>query len=316
MDKNLALEFVRVTEAAAMAAAKWIGKGEKKKADQEAVTAMRSRFNVVDFAGTIVIGEGKKDEAPELYVGEKVGTASGPEMDIAVDPLECTDSVAWGRYNALAVIATGPKGSLLSAPDTYMEKIAVGPRAKHVIDLDAPVKENITQVAKALGKDVGEITVSVLDRPRHENLIKEIRATGARIRLITDGDVATAIATCLPQNPIDMLLGSGGSAEGVLAAVAVKILGGTIHARLQPRNDADRKEMEAMGLNDKTIFTIEDLARGDNLTFTATGVIEGPLLPGVIFGTDSVLTHSVVMRSVSRTVRYIDAHHHINVDEG
>ncbi|MBP6994332.1 class II fructose-bisphosphatase [Candidatus Woesebacteria bacterium] len=311
MDKNLALEFVRVTEAAAIAAAKWIGKGEKIEADQAAVNAMRSRFNAIDFSGTIVIGEGKKDEAPELYVGEKMGTGEGPEMDIAVDPLECTDSVAWGRYNALAVIATGPKGSLFQAPDTYMDKIAVGPRAKDAIHLDASVRDNIQNVARALNKDVDEITVSVLDRPRNEKLMNEIRATGARIRLITDGDVATAIATCLPENPIDMLLGSGGSAEAVLAAVAVKILGGALHTRLLPRNETDKLEMEKLSLNDSKIYTTEDLARGDNLTFTATGVIEGPLLPGVIFGPESILTYSVVMRSVSRTTRYITTHHHV-----
>ena len=315
MDKNLALEFVRVTESAAIAAAQWIGKGEKNKADEESVNAMRDRFNAVDFRGTIVIGEGRKDDAPELYVGERVGTGKGPEMDIAVDPLECTDSVAWGRYNALSVIATGPRGSLFGAPDTYMDKIAVGPRARSAIDLDAPVSENISRVARALGKDATEITVSVLDRPRHAKLIDEIRQTGARIRLITDGDVATAIATCLPQNPIDILLGAGGSAEAVLAAVAVKILGGAILARLRPRNEGDREEMQKMGLDDSTIYDTEDLARGDDLTFTATGVIEGPLLPGVLFGTDSIVTHSVVMRSISRTVRYITTYHHIKAGE-
>ena len=309
MDRNLALEFVRVTEAAAIEAAKWIGKGEGKKADGAAVEAMRTRFNAIDFHGRIVIGEGKKDEAPELYVGEELGTKNGPEMDIAVDPLECTDSVAFGRYNATTVITTGPKGSLFSAPDTYMDKIAVGPMAKNVINLDAPVRDNIINVAKALGKDVEELTVSMLDRPRHAELINEIRMTGARIRLITDGDVAVAVSTCKYESPIDMLLGSGGSAEAVLAAVAVKIMGGEILVRLKPRNDADRKEMDQMGLNDKTIYSSEDLAKGDNLTFTATGVIDGPMLPGVIFTPDSVLTHSVVMRSVSKTIRYINAHH-------
>jgi len=310
MDRNLALEFVRVTEAAAIAAAKWIGKGEKKKADGAAVEAMRSRFNNVDFKGTIVIGEGKKDEAPELYVGEALGTGNGPEMDIAVDPLECTDSVAYGRYNAVAVITTGPKGSLLSAPDTYMKKIAVGPQAADVIDLEAPVKINIEKVAKALEKNIEEVTVSLLDRPRHEELIKEIRETGARVRLITDGDVAVAVATCLQENPIDMLLGTGGSAEAVLAAVAVKILGGEIQVQFSPRNDEDRQEMKKMGLDDKKIFTTEDLAHGDNLTFTATGVIDGPMLAGVVFNPHSILTHSVVMRSSSKTIRYLTTHHH------
>jgi len=310
MDRNLALEFVRVTEAAAIEAAKWIGKGDGKKADGAAVEAMRQRFNTIDFHGRIVIGEGKKDEAPELYVGEELGTGNGPEMDIAVDPLECTDSVAFGRYNATTLVTTGPKGSLLSAPDTYMDKIAVGPTARGVIDLDASVRDNIEKVAKALGKNVGEVTVSMLDRPRHEGLIQEVRQAGARVRLITDGDVAVAVATCQEESPIDMLLGSGGSAEAVLAAVAMKIMGGEILARLKPRNDEDRKEMAEMGLDDKTIFTSEDLAHGDNLTFTATGVIDGPMLPGVIFNPSSILTHSVVMRSVSKTVRYLTTYHH------
>lgn len=310
MDKNLALEFVRVTEAAAIAAARWIGKGEGKKADGAAVEAMRTRFNSIDFSGTIVIGEGKKDEAPELFVGEQLGNNRGPEMDIAVDPLECTDSVAYGRYNALAVIATGPKGSLLQAPDTYMNKIAVGPRAKGVIDLNAPVATNIQNIAKALGKDVEEVTVSILDRPRHEGLVKEIREAGARIRLVTDGDVAIAVATCMDESPIDMLLGLGGSAEAVLAATAVKILGGEIQCSFKPRNDDDRKEMIEMGLSEDTIFSTEDLASGDNLTFTATGVIDGPMLDGVIFGSEKIITHSVVMRSVSKTVRYLKTYHH------
>jgi len=310
MDRNLALEFVRVTEAAAIESARWIGRGQGKKADGAAVDAMRSRFNAVDFKGTIVIGEGKKDEAPELFVGEQVGTGKGPEMDIAVDPLECTDSVAYGRYNALAVITTGPKGSLLSAPDTYMEKLAVGPEAKDVVDINAPVAENITKVAKALGKEVGEITVSMLDRPRHEKIIEEIRRTGARIRLVTDGDVAIAISTCLEESPIDMLLGSGGSAESVLAAVAMKILGGGMQTKFKPRNEEDKKEMEKLGLDENTIYDAEALAKGDNLTFTATGVIDGPLLPGVVFTPKNIITNSVVMRSVSKTIRYIKAHHH------
>jgi len=310
MDRNLALEFVRVTEAAAIAAAKWIGKGDGKKADGAAVEAMRTRFNNIEFNGCIVIGEGKKDEAPELYVGEKLGTGNGPAMDIAVDPLECTDSVAFGRYNATTLVTTGPKGSLLSAPDTYMDKIAVGPAARDAISLEASVAENIQNVAKALGKNVEDVTVSMLDRPRHQQMINKIREAGARIRLITDGDVAVAVATCQEESPIDMLLGSGGSAEAVLAAVAMKIMGGQILARLKPRNDEDRKEMEVLGLDDKTIFTSEDLAKGDNLTFTATGVIDGPMLPGVIFNPTSILTHSVVMRSKSKTVRYLTTYHH------
>jgi fructose-1,6-bisphosphatase II len=309
MDRNLALEFVRVTEAAAIAAAKWVGKGDKNAADKAAVDAMRSRFNQIDFSGTIVIGEGSKDEAPELYTGEKVGKGMHPKMDIAVDPLECTDSVAYGRYNALTIITTGPHGSLLNAPDTYMDKIAVGPEARDVIDLDAPVKDNIQKVAKALGKDVEEITVSLLDRPRHEALIEEIRKAGARIRLITDGDVAVGIASCLPESPIDMLLGSGGSTESVLAAVAIRILGGEILARFKPRNDEDKKALANLGLNETQIFTAEEMAKGESLTFTATGVIDGPLLNGVEFKPSTIITHSVVMRKTSQTIRYMTTHH-------
>jgi fructose-1,6-bisphosphatase II len=310
MDRNLALEFVRVTEAAAIEAAKWIGKGDGKAADKAAVDSMRTRFNMVDFSGTIVIGEGSKDEAPELYTGEKVGKGNTPEMDIAVDPLECTDSVAYGRYNALTVITTGPKGSLMSAPDTYMEKLAVGPAAKNVINIEAPVKENITKVANALGKNIEEVTVSLLDRPRHEDLIKQIRETGARVRLVTDGDVAIAVATCMNESPIDMLMGTGGSTEGVLAAVALRILGGEMQIKFKPRNDSDREKLDELQLDTQKIYTTKDLAKGDMLTFTATGVIDGPLLPGVVFTPHSVITKSVVMRKSSGTVRYIETHHH------
>ena len=311
MDRNLALEFVRVTEAAAISAAKWIGRGDKHAADGAAVDAMRSRLNQLDFSGTIVIGEGKKDEAPELFIGEKVGRNKNPQMDLAVDPLECTDSVAHGRYNALAVIVAGAKNSLLHAPDTYMEKLAVGPAAKKVIDIDAPVKENIKKVAKVLGKDVNEITVLVLDRERHYELIRDIRSTGARVRLITDGDVAGAIAPSLPDPEIDMLMGIGASAEAVLAATAIKILGGEILARFKPLKESHKKEIEEAGItNLKKIYTSEDLAKGKQLTFTATGVIEGPLLKGVEFKKNTIVTHSLVIRGISGTIRYITAHHH------
>ena len=311
MDRNLALEFVRVTEAAAIAPASWIGRGDKNAADQAAVDEMRARFNQIDFAGTIVIGEGAKDEAPELYTGEKVGTGKGPEMDLAVDPLEATDSVAHGRYNAISVIVAGPKGSLLSAPDTYMNKLAVGKAAAKVVDLDFPVKQNIERVAKSLGKDIGEITVVVLDRERHEGLIKEIRAAGARVRTITDGDVAGAIAPCLPESGIDMLLGIGASTEAVLAAAAMKILGGELFCRFAPKNEKDQKAILEAGIKDlNKVYSAEDLAKGKQLTFTATGVIDGPLLEGVRFAKHRIITHSVVMRGSSGTIRYITTHHH------
>ncbi|HEX7042502.1 MAG TPA: class II fructose-bisphosphatase [Patescibacteria group bacterium] len=312
MDRNLALEFVRVTESSAIAASSWIGLGDKKEADQAAVNEMRARFNQIDFCAEVVIGEGEKDEAPMLFTHELVGKNKGkPTMDLAVDPLEATDSVAYGRYNAITVIVAGPKGSLLSAPDTYMEKIAVGPLAKDVIDLDMPTKTNIKRVAKALGKDTKEITIIVLDRPRHAKLIEEIRQTGARVRLITDGDVAGAIAPSLPDSGIDMLMGIGASAEAVLASAAIKILGGEILCRFAPPNESAVKKIKAEGIkNLKKIYSTKDLTKGRDLTFTATGVIDGPLLRGVIQDGHKFITHSMVIRGVSGTVRYIEAHHH------
>lgn len=311
MDRNVALEFVRVTEAAAIAASQWIGRGDKHAADGAAVKQMRNRFNQIPFRGTIVIGEGKKDKAPELYNGEKVGSGDeGTEMDIAVDPLECTDSVAHGRYNALAVVVAGSPGSLLRAPDTYVQKIVVGKAASGVIDLDAPVLDNIKKSAHAIGKDVREMTVMVLDRERHAKLIADIISAGARVRLITDGDVAGAIATCFPESGIDMLIGTGGSTEGVLAAVPVKTLGGQILSRFTPRNKDEEKEAFAMGIEDLSkIYTAEDLAKGKDLTFTATGVIDGPLLPGIIVKKDYIISHSMVLRTKSGTIRYMNTHH-------
>ncbi len=312
MDRNLALEFVRVTEAAAIAAARWMGRGDKHAADGAAVDAMRRRFSDIDFSGTIVIGEGEKDEAPELYVGEKLGRARGPEFDIAVDPLECTNSVAHGLPNAITVIATGPKGSLFRAPDMYMEKIAVGPIAKGAIDLRATTHENIAAVASRLGKDVSEMVILLLDRPRHELLIKEIRSLGARVRLISDGDVAGAIAPSIPESGIDMLLGIGASAEAVLAATAIKCLGGEMQVRLKPKDEGQSERLRAMGIVDidKTL-TMDDLAAGSDLTFTATGVIDGPLLRGVRYIKEYCVTHSVVMRVRTGTVRFLETQHRI-----
>ena len=312
MDRNLALEFVRVTEAAAIAAAKWVGRGDKHAADQAAVDEMRSRFNQLAFSGAVVIGEGSKDEAPELYTGEKVGKGGRPSMDLAVDPLEATDSVAHGRPNAISVIVAGARGSLLSAPDVYMDKIAAGPEAARVIDINAPVKANIQKVAKALGKAVNEITVVVLDRERHQDLMNQIRKVGARVRTITDGDVAGAIAPCLPDSGIDLLMGIGASTEAVLAAAAVKILGGEIYCRFAPKDDKQLQLIKKAGFRSlQKVYSSEDLARGRQLTFTATGVIDGPLLPGVIFRETDILTHSIVMRASSGTIRYVTTRHHI-----
>lgn len=310
MDRNLALEFVRVTEAAAIAAAKWTGRGDKHAADGAAVDEMRARFNEVDFNGVVVIGEGKKDEAPELFVGEKLGSGNGVELDIAVDPLECTDSVANGVPNAISVIATGAKGTLFQAPDMYMNKIACGPAARGAINLLDTPENNITRVAEKLGKAISEITVVVLSRPRHENLIKSIRDTGARVRLITDGDVAGAIAPSMPESGIDLLLGIGASAEAVLASAAIKCLGGEFQAQLVPKDEAQKAELASMGITDVTkIYTADDLAKGENLTFTATGVIDGPLLKGIRYTRDFCITHSVVMRVKTGTVRFLETWH-------
>jgi fructose-1,6-bisphosphatase II len=310
MDRNLALEFVRVTEAAAIASAKWVGRGDKIKADGAAVKEMRARFNQIEFSGTVVIGEGQKDEAPELYQGEKVGKGGHPHMDLAVDPLECTDSVAYGRYNAMSVISAGVKGALFSAPDTYMEKIAAGPKAKKVINIDASVKTNIEKTAKVLGKKVGDITVCVLDRDRHRDLINQIRKVGARVRLITDGDVAGGMAPCMPESGIDLLMGIGASAEAVLAGVAIKILGGQMFARFKPKDDHHLQLIKKQGFNTKKIYSVEDLVKGNILTFTATGIIDGPFLSGVQFNDSAIITHSIVIRGQSRTIRYITTHHH------
>ncbi|MCR4325863.1 MAG: class II fructose-bisphosphatase [Patescibacteria group bacterium] len=307
---NLALEFVRVTEVAAIAAAKWVGRGDGKAADKAAVDAMRTQFNTIDFHGTIVIGEGAKDESHELYVGEELGQGKGPAFDIAVDPLECTDSVANGKPNALAVIATGPKGSLYRAADSYMDKIAVGPEAAGVVDLDASVTDNVKKTANALGKEVSELVVSILDRDRHEGLIREARAAGARVRLFSDGDVAMALGTCLEDTSVDMLLGTGGSAEAVLAAAGIRVLGGEILCRWNPKDEKHVKRLNEAGVTDfSPVFTARDLAAGDDITFTATGVLTGPLARGVLFAADHIMTHSVVMSLEGRSVRFIETKH-------
>ena len=287
-----------------------MGRGDGKAADQAAVDAMRGRFNDIDFHGTVVIGEGEKDEAPELYIGEELGTKNGDQFDIAVDPLECTDSVANGVPNAISVIATGEKGSLFHAPDMYMNKIACGPKAKGVIDLDKTAKENLEVVAERLDKEISEMVVVVLDRPRHEELIKEIREAGARVRLISDGDVAGAIAPSVRDSGIDMLMGIGASAEAVLASTAIKCYGGDFQARFWPKNDEQKERLQSMGHNDlEKKFSIEDFAKGDNLTFTATGVIDGPLLKGVRVTANHVVTHSVVMRVKTGTIRFMETRH-------
>jgi len=307
---NVALEFVRVTEVGAIAAARWIGKGDGHAADKAAVDAMRAYFNGIDFNGKIVIGEGAKDEAAELYVGEKLGSGNGPLFEIAIDPLECTDSVAAGRPNAISVIATGPKGSLYHAADSYMEKLAVGRAASQTIDIDAPVKDNVMNVAKALGKDVSEVTVAILDRERHKDLITNVRAAGARVQLFTDGDVAMAIATCLRDSPIDILMGIGGSAEAVISAAAMRALNGEILCRWKPKDEKHVKRLNAAGVTDfSPVLRTNDLAKGDNVSFIATGVITGPLVEGVTFIPEAVTTHSIVMSTDPNTIRFIKTRH-------
>ena len=310
MDKNLALEFVRITEAAAISCSAWLGKGDKNKADKAAVDAMRKRFNYVDFSGKVVIGEGEKDEAPMLYAGEKLGTGNGPEMDIAVDPLECTSNLANGKPNAISVLAAGPKGSLLNAPGSYMDQLAVGPEAKNAIDIRLPVKENLKNIAKALGKNIADITVSILDRPRHTEIISQIRKAGSRIRLIDHGTISAGIAPAIPDSGIDVMMGIGGAPEGVITAVALKCLGGNIQGILKPHKEEFKKQALERGLDLSKVYKIDDLAKGTNLVFAATGVSDGPLLKGVVFTKYGFLTHSVVMRSKSGTIRWIETRHH------
>jgi|TARA_Y100000310_G_C20670159_1_gene809808 fructose-1,6-bisphosphatase II len=311
MDRNLALEFVRVTEAAAISASRWVGKGDKKAADQAATSSMRKNFSSLDIDGTVVIGEGERDEAPMLFIGEKVGNGKGLKVDIAVDPLEGTNPTASGGNNSITVLAAAPSGNLLRAPDTYMDKIAVGPKAVGVVDLDASPKKNITQVAKKLGKNVGDMTIVIMDRDRHKKLIAEVRKLGARIRLIGDGDVSGAIAPSIEDSGIDMLMGIGAAPEGVLAAAALKTLGGEIQGRLKFRNDEERKRAKEMGFLDDLDkkLMMDDMVKGDRVMFAATGVTDGELLRGVRFTSQGATTHSIVMRKLTGTVRFVEAQH-------
>ena len=310
MERNLAMEVVRVTEAAALAAARLMGRGDNVAADQAAVTAMRKALNYVQFKGRVVIGEGERDEAPMLYIGEEVGAAESPRVDIAVDPLEGTSIVASGGNNALAVIAIAEEGGFLHAPDTYMQKIAVGPRARGAIDITASPTENLRRVAKAQKSYVEDLCVVILDRPRHQELIRECRDAGARIKLIGDGDVAGAIATAKDGTGVDILLGTGGAPEGVLAAAALKCMGGDFQGVLKFRNKEEIERARAMGITDlNRVYGIEELARSE-VMFAATGVTFGEFLNGVRFFSGGAHTQSVVMRSRSRTIRTIDTTHY------
>jgi fructose-1,6-bisphosphatase class II len=312
MNRNLALEFVRVTEMAAIASARLMGRGDEKAADQAAVDAMRSMLDSIDCKATVVIGEGERDEAPMLYIGEKVGGGVGPELEIALDPLEGTSVCANGGTNSISVMAIAEKGGFLHAPDTYMQKIAVGPEGRGVIDITETPAENLKRLAEAKKCRLEDITCVVLDRPRHHDLIQDIRKTGARIQLIGDGDVAAAIACCNPDSGVDILFGTGGAPEGVIAAAAMRCMGGDFQGILKPRNQEEIQRALAMGVSDiNKVFHIEDLARG-NVMFCATGVTTGNFLRGVQFKPWGAITHSIVMRSQSGTIRQITAEHHFD----
>ncbi|MFB9759875.1 class II fructose-bisphosphatase [Ectobacillus funiculus] len=310
MERSLSMELVRVTEAAALAAARWMGRGKKAEADEAATQSMRDVFDTIPMKGTVVIGEGEMDEAPMLYIGEKLGTGYGPRVDVAVDPLEGTNIVAAGTWNALTVLAVADHGNLLHAPDMYMEKIAVGSEAVGKIDINAPVIENLRAVAKAKNKDIEDLVVAILNRERHEQIIQEIRDSGARIKLVEDGDVAAAINTAFKNTGVDIMLGSGGAPEGVLAAVALKCLGGDFQGKLLPQNEEELERCKKMGITDVgRVLLMEDLVKGDDAIFAATGVTDGELLKGVQYNGNVGTTHSVVMRAKSGTVRFIDGKH-------
>lgn len=310
--RNLALELVRATEAAAIAAGPWVGAGDKNAADGAAVDAMRYRLSSVNFNGTVVIGEGEKDKAPMLFNGEVVGDGTGPNLDIAVDPIDGTRLTALGMNNALSVIAVADGGSMFDPSAVfYMEKLVTGPEAAEFVDLRLPVKQNLHLVSKAKGKKINELTVCVLDRPRHAKLIEEVRACGARTRIILDGDVAGAIAACREGTGVDVMLGTGGTPEGIVAACAIKATGGVIQGRLAPTDDAEREKALAAGHDLDRILTTDDLVTSDNCFFAATGITDGKLLRGVRYGKNIVTTQSLVMRSSSGTVRTIEAEHRL-----
>ena len=309
-DRNLALELVRVTEAAALAASRWVGRGDKEGADDAAVEAMRTVLSTVSMDGVVVIGEGEKDNAPMLFNGERVGDGTPPLVDVAVDPIDGTTLTAMGRTNALCVIAVSDRGSMFDpGPSVYMEKIAVGPDATGSIDITATPTQNLRWIAKAKREDVRDLTAVILDRPRHADLIAEVRSSGARIRSITDGDVYGAIAAAWQGGGVDVLFGVGGTPEGVISAAALKCMGGEIQGRLWPRDDEERALIEAAGYDINRVLTTDDLVRSDNCFFAATGLTDGPLLQGVRFEHTGPHTESLVMRSRSGTVRRVDAQH-------
>jgi len=312
-ERNMALELVRATEAAAMAAGRWMGRGDKNASDNAAVKGMRFMLDTIEMDGIIVIGEGEKDEAPMLYNGEKLGTGNLPSVDIAVDPIDGTRLLALGRPNAISVVALSERNTMFDPKHIfYMNKIAVGPDAAGAVDIEAPVSDNISRVARALDKSVEDVTVIVLDRPRHEQLITEIRQTGARIKMISDGDIAGALMTCKPGIGIDMLIGIGGSPEAVISACALKCVGGFMQCKLWPRNSDEAVKCRELGMDIGAVLGLDDLVSSDNVFFSATGITDGELLKGVRYEGKNIQTNSIVMRSKSGTIRYIDATHSLN----
>jgi fructose-1,6-bisphosphatase II len=312
LDRNLALDLVRVTEAAAMAAGRWVGRGDKEGGDGAAVDAMRRLINSIPMRGVVVIGEGEKDQAPMLFNGERVGDGTGPEVDVAVDPIDGTTLMSKGMPNALAVLAVAERGAMFDPSAVfYMNKLAVGPEAADVIDITAPVAENLRRIAKVKRSSISELTVCILDRPRHAELVQQVRDAGARIRFITDGDIAGAISAARDGSEVDVLMGVGGTPEGIVAACALKCMGGAMQAQLWPRDEAEREKAVAAGHDLSRVLTTDDLVRGENAFFVATGITSGDLLRGVRYRAGGAYTQSIVMRSKSGTIRVIDSYHRL-----
>ncbi len=307
-NQNLSLDLVRITEAAALASGRWLGKGNTDSGDGAAVDAMRVGFNGLNIDGTIIIGEGEKDNAPMLYNGEKVGTEQGPALDIAVDPVEGTRLLAYGRPNAISVVGACPAGCMYNpGPSFYMEKLVVPPEARNVVDIDAPVDENLRSIAKALGKDIDDLVVFILDKPRHEKLVRSVREAGARIQLHSDGDVSGALMTVDPRGNVDVMMGIGGTPEGVLAACAIKGIGGQMFARLAPQSFVEKEALEKAGIDAREILTVDTLVKSDDVFFAATGISGGDFLRGVEYTGDGAITHSMVIRGKTGSLRYVES---------
>ena len=312
-EKNLALDIVRITEAAALSSARWLGRGDKEAGDGAAVDAMRVSFSTLHVDGVVVIGEGEKDQAPMLYNGEKVGMGDGPQLDVAVDPVEGTSLLAYGRPNAISVVGVAPRGSMFNpGPSFYMQKLVVSRAARDVVDLDAPVAVNLSRVAAALGKQIKDLVVFVLDKPRHQNLIAEIRKAGARIQLHSDGDVAGALMAVDPRSEVDIMMGTGGTPEGVLAACAIKGMGGQLLARLDPQSYVEKDAIVDAGIDMRAVLTVHDLVKSDDCFFAATGISGGDFLRGVRYSARHAVTHSLVLRGKTGTLRYVESYHNMD----